>query len=353
MEAGLMLGANAVVYRSSKRYDRSQFKQRFLEYKDGYRQGIRYDDILPGSFDPEARLKEQDEDSVDAEFFYNSPLIWAAIKSLEDPELKLACFQAYNDWIAEFSDCNRDRLFGIGLIPSTGVADAIAETRRCFEDLKLKSVTMESWPNGSQSDSAPEDDRFWAFVEEAGIPVNMHISFSVSQFAAKNLGLTGGIAGAVGPRSRQRPKEDMAARGGFHHVMARMIIEGVFERFPRLKFLGAEINVGWIPDYLNRFDVQVKHDPGLREHITLLPSEYFRRNMAVNFLPDYFGVKARHRVGIDNMQWACDFPHSVSNWPIDAELAHDQMAKGGVSDEEAEKLLWRNCADWYGIPYEV
>ena len=49
--------------------------------------------------------------------------------------------------------------------------------------------------------------------------------------------------------------------------------------------------------------------------------------------------------------WSSDFPHSVSNWPIDGEIARDQIEKNDVSADEADSLLWRNCADLYAMAY--
>jgi predicted TIM-barrel fold metal-dependent hydrolase len=355
LESGLALGLTAVVYRSTKRYDRAEFRRRFQEYRDGYRQGIRYEDILPGSYEPSARVKEQDEDGVDAEVLYNNPLIWAAIKSLKDPELKLACFRAYNDWIADFNAVAPDRLFGTGLVPPTGIDDAVAETRRCIETLNLKSVTMESWPNGSMSSPSSEDDRFWQYADEAGIPVNVHIGFAVDQGAGKALAQAG--AGAPSPAVKRRVRgtdESSSEQGTFHEVMARLIMDGIFERFPRLRFVGAEVNCGWVPDYFRRFDYRFRHDSASKAlNLSMLPSEYFRRNVSVTFLPDYFGVRARWDIGVANMMWSSDFPHSVSNWPIDGDIAYDQIAQNKVPDDEAQPLLWKNCADMYGIHYET
>ena len=156
------LGLTAVNFRAQKRFDRAAYKEKFLEYRDGVQRGVRYDDILPGSFDPVARLAEQDEDHVDAEILYASPNVWAGVKAGRDPSLRLACFQAYNDWMAEFTAVAPERNVGVGLIPNTGIDDAVAEMRRCVTELGLRSVAIESYPNGSATTSAPEDDRFWA-----------------------------------------------------------------------------------------------------------------------------------------------------------------------------------------------
>ena len=89
----------------------------------------RFDEVLPALYDPAERLKAQDSDSVDAEVLYPSADLWDAIRSLEDRDLKLACVRAYNDWIAEFSAHNPDRLIGLGKIPATTCEDAREELR--------------------------------------------------------------------------------------------------------------------------------------------------------------------------------------------------------------------------------
>lgn len=353
---GLALGPTALVHRATKRYDRAEFRRRFEEYDFGYgAKGVRYDDILPGSFDPKARLGEQDEDGVDGEVLYSNPLIWVAIKGLEDSELKLACFQAYNDWIAEFNGYAPDRLFGHGVIPSTGIDDALAETRRCVEVLGLRGMNMESYPNGSLDEPSPEDDRFWAYAEEAGVAVGVHIGFSFAPKGIQDLGKKEKMAAGAAAWTLERPApvdELPSEKGSFTGILQRLILTGVFERFPRLKFVGAEVNCGWIPNYLEEFDRAFRYGMHPDAGLTLLPSEYFRRNVFVTFLPDYFGVRRRHEM-LDNIMWSSDFPHAVSNWPIDGEIAHDQIAKNDVPAEEADKLLWRNCADTYGIPYDL
>jgi predicted TIM-barrel fold metal-dependent hydrolase len=358
LESGLALGATAVVYRSTKRYDRANFRRRFEEYNLGYgKKGVRYEDILAGSFDPAARIAEQKEDGVDAEVLYNNPLIWAAIKELADNELKLACFQAYNDWIAEYNSYAPDRLLGGGLVPDTGIDDAVAETRRCVEVLGLKSVTMESYPNGSPEEPSSEDDRLWAYVEEAGIPIGVHIGFSFSHKEIRQAQEKGrvksGMLSGMSPDERPQPGAEPASwKGRFSGVLRRLLLAGVFERHPRLKFIGAEVNCGWIPNYLRELDTRFRYGLYPDAKLDLLPSEYFHRNVFVTFLPDYFGVRARHDM-LENIMWSSDFPHSVSNWPIDGEIAYDIIKQNDVPTEEAERILWKNCADLYRLDYDA
>lgn len=333
------LGLTAVNFRAQKRFDRASAKERFLEYRDGVRRGVRFDDILPGSFDPHARLLEQDEDHVQAEILYASPTVWAGVKATRDPALRLACFRAYNDWMAEFTAVSPDRLVGVGLIPNTGIDDAVAELRRCRE-LGLRSVALESYPSGSMTGPEPEDDRFWAEAEASATPVSLHATFT---FPPNSVQLFS--------KGDSRLREE-ASKGSYEVVLEQLILSGVFERFPRLTFVGAEVNCGWLPFYLEQFDRSFRrHGAELGLSLDLLPSEYFRRNSLITFIVDQVGVDSRHLIGVGNMMWCSDFPHSVSNWPIDVEVALSQMVD--VSQGERERMLWRTCADLYGLPYVV
>jgi predicted TIM-barrel fold metal-dependent hydrolase len=334
-------GAAAVHHRATKRFDRAGYKARFGELKDGVQRGVRFTDILPGSFDPKERVKEQIEDKLDGEFFYNNPGVWGAIKSGRDKELIYHCFRAYNDWMAEFCAYDPTRMFPIGIIPTTGIDDAISELKRCLIDLNMKGVALESYPSGSLSDPSPEDDRFWALAEEIGKPISLHLSIRIPANAIATF-----TKGTFDLRK-------IIAGGSFQIVCQKLILAKVFDRFPKLRFVGAEVQSGWVPFYLERFDTTYrKLSSKLGVKLDLMPSEYFMRNIYTTFLIDQVGVNNRYTIGVDRMMWMCDFPHSVSNWPIDVELAHAQLKAGGVPADEWERLMWRTVADLYNVPYE-
>ncbi len=213
-------------------------------------------------------------------------------------------------------------------------------------------MTMESYPNGSSEEPSPEDDRLWAYVEEAGIPIAVHIAFSFSLQGIQNLGKRD-WASKGGRVAHERPvpgAESQQQKGEFHAILRRLILGGVFERFPGLKFVGAELNCGWIPNYLHELDLAVRYGVFPAAELDLLPSDYFRRNVFVTFITDYYGLRLRREM-LDNVMWSTDFPHSASNWPIDAEIAADMVKQCEISDDEAERILWKTCADLYQLDY--
>ena len=336
------LGLQAVNYRNQEKFDRSNVIEK---YKTVLVRGLRYEDILPGSYDPVARLKEMEEDQIDAEVLFNGAGgVWPGIKDLQDRELALACVKVYNDWIAEYESVDRERFVATGTVPLTGVEDSTEEMERCVDKLGLRSVTLECYPSGSFIEPAPEDDCFWARAQEIGIPVNLHsrIITPPDSFRITNLSRPGFSARLGVPLET----------GSFRTVLGKMILAGVFERFPDLKFVGTEVQVGWIPFFLEQFDETFRrYRSTLGGKLSMLPSEYFHRNVWAVYTLDEMGADNRYFVGVDKMMWGPDFPHSASNWPVDYELGLESLTRAGATKGEIERIMWKNAADLYGLEY--
>jgi uncharacterized protein len=340
-----VMGFSSMYSRSSRRFDRASLVDSFKQIKN---RGVRYDDVFPGSYDPKARVQEIVEDHLDAEVIFNGvSTVWNGIKLCPDPELSLACYKVYNDWIASFQAYAPERFVCNGTIPTTGIEDALAELARCAE-MGLRTVQLESYPSGSFSDPSPEDDRFWAAAVEIGMPINVHTQFF---FPAGDLGSKLSAEGVPQQHARAKSLGLDVAAGSFPVILAKMICSGVFERFPALKFIGTEVQTGWVPYYLERFD-----DSVLRNRrawaLPLLPSEYFRRNVSVVYIVDEGGAASRYDIGVGNVLWGPDFPHSSSNWPVDYQLGREILERVGATPAEIERIMWKNAAALYKLPLE-
>ena len=289
-------------------------------------------------------MKEILEGTLEAEVFFNgAATAWNGIKLCTDRELSLACFRVYNDWIAEFQAYDPERLISNGTLPTTGIDDCINELHRCV-DLGLRTVQLEAYPSGSFVRPSSEDDRFWAAAVELDMAINVHTNFFFA---------TGDIGGNA-ETSKQRAKKlgiDIKA-GTFPSILFNMISSGVFERFPDLKFVGTEVHTGWVPYFLDYFD-----DSVLRNRRTwtlpLLPSEYFRRNVTVVYTADETGALFRYSIGVGNILWGPDYPHSSCAWPYDYQFGREILERYGATEGEIERIMWKNCADLYKIPYDM
>ena len=99
--------------------------------------------------------------------------------------------------------------------------------------------------------------------------------------------------------------------------MIQLIQHGTFDRFPDLQFFFAETQIGWIPEFKEDADENWRRhrywsgaDEWAHE-----PSWYVDHNTHWGFQIDRFGVKVRHDIGVDRIQWSTDFPHVQCDWP--------------------------------------
>ena len=91
----------------------------------------------------------------------------------------------------------------------------------------------------------------------------------------------------------------------------------VLRKFPNVKFALAEGGIGWIPYWLERADyVYQRHSPWtLQDFGDQLPSQVFKSRVLTCFIDDVTGLKMRHDIGVENIAWECDYPHSDCTWP--------------------------------------
>ena len=136
--------------------------------------------------------------------------------------------------------------------------------------------------------------------------------------------------------------------GGTNAV--QMVLSGLFERFPNLRILWAENQIGWIPFYMDMADVRYKRHIHWTEKLLgfkplkELPSHYLQENCWWGFQIDPTGVEMRHHMGVDHLVWASDFPHQESEWPNDAEMNERNFA--GVPAEERHKMVCDNIVEF-------
>src|SRR5262245_17197841 len=143
-------------------------------YEEHSPSGICYEGS-PGTGSPERRLEEQDRDGVDAEIMFTStgsnPHFWRGIR--DDPAYR-SVIHAYNEFLAEeYCAAAPNRLVAMGVIPDTGIADAIAELEYCAQH-GLKGIVLHAFPNGKTFPLA-EDDKFY----EAALALNMAVTVHV------------------------------------------------------------------------------------------------------------------------------------------------------------------------------
>ncbi len=302
-------------------------------------EGKGYADALPGGWDPAARLKDMDIDGVEGEIIHTTlgfRLFW-----LTDPKLQRACFRVYNDWLAEFCSHSPKRLIGVPLISLCDIDEARAELRRCA-NLGLRGAMV--WlapPSDYPAYSTTHYDAFWAEAEELQAPMVMHE-------------ITGGAESRLSPSSYWDRDLSLASMIRSHEpqrTIAQLIMSGVCERFPKLTFLSAENGTDWVPWYVSRVKRARGGKTSFGNTLSMEPIDYFYRNIAFTYINEAHAVENRDLLGVENLMFATDYPHSASTWPKSQDIVDRDTA--GMAPELARKLVHDNVVRIYNLPAPV
>ncbi len=294
-----------------------------------------YDEMRPGCYDVAARVADMAMNHVEASLcFPTFPRFCGQTftEATTDRELGLACIVAYNDWMVD-EWCGESGGVNIPLclIPLWDAELAADEVRRnaergvhavCFSEipphLGLPSIHSGYW------------DPFFAACSETGTVVCMHIGSSSKMPA------TSGDAPVA-----------VSATLSFGNAMASLadfLFSGVLVRFPDLRLAYSEGQIGWLPYILERADdVWSEHRAwgGVRDIVPEPPSSYYYRQVYGCFFRDQHGLDSLDRVGVDNITFETDYPHTDSTWPNTKEVAEKMMA--GLPDDVIRKIVRGNA----------
>lgn len=290
-----------------------------------------------GGADPVARVSEMAVDGVSGEVLYPSSAMDQY--GLPDAELQEACFRVYNDWLIEYCSHASDRLWGIAAISLYRIDQAIAEMKRC-KAAGLRGVMIWQVPPPELAFDSGHYERFWAAAEELEMPVSLHI--------LTGFGYGPGVAKGALKRSATELTR-FAVNTKLLHVsnaVADLIVSGVTERYPRLRFVLVENEVSWLPFILSQMDKYCARGIA-KDVIKLSPSEYFQRQFCVTFFNDPPTRWLFANWGADNGMWSNDFPHPNSTWPKSREVIARDL--GALDDITRGKLLGGNVMRLYGI----
>ena len=289
----------------------------------------RLTDQRAGGFDPGERIVDMDADHLRAEVLYGGGPLPCA-----NEELRRASYGAYNDWLADFCAYAPDRLLGMAYIPVDCPESAIAEVKRCAAR-GLRGCVISRFPGEGEWYDA-EWDPFWRCLLDVGWPGGIH----------------------VGGTGRDRPQPSTDATGFMSDLLmskfamaeacTRIVLSGLLARYPELQIVSVEGQLGWLP-FVNYYldHLWEKHRFWTRNQLEEPPSFYFKRQVHATFMEDPVGLREREFIGVDNIMWSSDYPHSETTWPNSKKLTEEWM--GGFPEEERRKILFENAERLYGL----
>jgi len=335
------------------------YRDDFDAWRDRYKNPFKdlHGDLRTRNWDDERRNGEQEADGVVAEvifpntvppFFPTGALI-ARPPLPDEYEHRLAGIRAHNRWLVDFCAAFPERRAGIAQIFLNDVDDALADVRFAAEHGLRGGILLPAVPDDAKHIKplyAPDYDPLWAACEELGVVVNHH-------------------SGGGSPDYGRYPAAGVLwiAETTFfsRRALTHVIVGGVFERFPALRFVLTEQGASWVPGVLAQLDAfhrqmqsgrigELKYTPD--QVLPLAPSDYFHRNcwLGASF-PSPVEAESRHEVGIDRFMWGSDYPHHESTHPYTREGLRRAFA--GTEPDELQRVLGGNAAAVYGFDLDA
>jgi predicted TIM-barrel fold metal-dependent hydrolase len=257
--------------------------------------------------------------------------------------------RAHNRWLAEFCAEEPERRAGIGLIHFNDVDDAIEDVQWIAEH-GLRGGVLLPLPAPDDAHLKPlysaDYDRVWAAIQDHGLVMHHHAGQGGPDY--------GTDMGADALWVLEMP---FFVQRGY----CQLIMGGVFERFPGLRYILTESGSAWAPGLLRRLDgVYMGMKAGMMGEVdyskskTLQepPSFYAKRNCwyGASF-PSTYDIGGRDVVGVGHILWGNDYPHYEGCYPHSRE--NMRLAFSDVDPVEVRMMLGENAAALYGFDLEA
>jgi uncharacterized protein len=291
-------------------------------------------------FDPASTLTAMDIEGIDVAVMYGTRGRQILCHDDLAPDYAAALARAYNDWAHDYCRSNPQRLKFAAQIAMHDIPSAVAEARRCVSQLGAVAVIGTPNPVNGQHLHDEACEPLWDVLEELHVPIGFHPTGNTSlkdDAGARYVGHANfhPIAHAI-----RNPVELMGA-------IASLTTGGVLERHPRLRAAFLEGTAGWLYWWLWRLDDQwEKFGPGCEHQLSMLPSEYFKRQCYIALDVDEGpAVDVVRKLGAEYFVVSSDYPHSDGAFPD----AMQQFFSLPLDDQARRKILWDNCARLYTI----
>lgn len=302
----------------------------------------------PGAFEdpgPEGWVRFLDGMGLDAAVLY--PTSALAFGKMVDVDLAIGTARAYNNWLYE-TYCQRDsRLKGIGLIPLQDPEAAVIELRRIVQELGFVGGFLPS--TGLKSHLG--DKIYWPVYAEAD---RLGCCLAVHGGAHSGLGFDQlNVFAAV---------HALGHPYGIAIGFASMVINGIFDRFPNVRFGFLEGGVGWFVMMLERlqgsYNAFTPYDPR-GEFLRLQPgesvSQYILRHVKAGRI--FVGVEGEEPAlgwavktyGREAFVFSSDYPHEVNLQTCRHEV-EEVLENEELSAEDKAAIFYKNAERFYGLP---
>jgi predicted TIM-barrel fold metal-dependent hydrolase len=227
-----------------------------------------------------------------------------------DIDLCYAAAHAHNRMMTDFCAVDR-RLLATAYVPLVDFARADEAVALAIE-LGAKALLIASRCPVGHSPSHIGFDPVWARAQEAGIPILFHVG---GEEKLRPDYLENGqprVKDFHGGEENFTSLSYMAIPHAVMQTLAALIIDGVLDRFPRLKFGAIELGASWLPGWMRSMDSahQAFYKNEERLHrLSARPSEIVRRQIRVTPYPHEDCGWVIQQSGEEVCLFSSDYPH--------------------------------------------
>ncbi|MGE0384507.1 MAG: amidohydrolase family protein [Gammaproteobacteria bacterium] len=255
-----------------------------------------------------------------------------------DPQLAAEMAKAYCRWLVDYSGESGGRITGAAPVPLQEISLAMDVVRFAY-DLGLRAFWTRPNPVNGRTLGDRCYDPLYALLQDLDVPFATHcFQGGVNLVAA---GRDHGFSRQIDQHVCEHPMEAQMA-------MLSMVVNGVFDRFPRLRMGYFEAGAAWAPYWLSRMTHHL-HTSNWKKYsgLKLEPVEYFQRNIWLTTECDEdFLYQAIEALGDDKFLFPTDFPHPDATWPG---VVDEFLDMPRVSTQSKQKILWDNAMAFYGF----
>lgn len=254
--------------------------------------------------------------------------------------------RALNRAVADF--CAADaRLFAVAFVPLADPERAVAVAVEALQ-LGCAAIQVPSTAAGERAPTHPDLDPFWALLEEASVPFVLHVGgggrLLDPAFHNNAMPVTDHLGGGENIRS----KDYLAIYHSPEVFLGTLILDGLFDRFPRLRGASIEQGAGWVVSWMRDLDYAQRAFRRTEEplrRLELQPSEYVHRHLRFTpFCGEPVGWMIE-QAGADLFMFSTDYPHPEGGRDP---LAKFEESLTTVDQAAKDRFYARNMAELLG-----
>ena len=304
-----------------------------------------------GAVDGEERRDSLDIAGISKQLVFPGLVFASRFARSKDLEVVYGGSEAMNRAMVDFCAADAQRLLSVGYLSLKDPVMALESAKQAI-DMGVKSLWLNSDAVDGRAPSHIAYDPIWAQLEEAGVPIVLHIGSGINMPAEyKNTGVKRELHPLSMNVETTSPKDLPVLHHSIERWLTCMIYDGVLERFPNLKIGLIELGANWLPACLANLDLGVsqlgRFDTGLKK-LSIKPSEYMKRQVKATPLHVEDAGWVMRSVGKEMLMFNTDYPHPEGGTdPFgDFERSLDLVQ---ASPEELDNFYARNFEDLMGI----